>query len=260
MKLCEDKYFQVYATNFKVEPCKQFELIEYNPQTDQITHSYSESFFMNTGYGFMFVHNGITKIPKKTVDFEIYKTSFEYLPTDNFYELSMFIGGYKHCNPKITNWVYLNLKKFKKFKKSELLNEFVKYQQPIKTFKDWYEFVINNCPYYINYAENIEEALKHEITLNDIAIRYNIKSENEIEIIKWIESKFDDIDQEVKIYDSYAGLMDRVKNECDKQHVKYKIHGNNLKYKSQKNNVYLSIKFSDLNKLGLKFELIDFIS
>lgn len=264
MKLFEEKYFQIYATDIKTDPSKQYELIEYNPQANQILHAYSQSFFMNTGFGFMFIHNGINKLPKdfkfKSTPINTNKTEFGYVPSNNFYELSMLVSGSVHCNPKITNGIYLHFKKFAKFNKSALLNDFIKHQKLIKTFDDWYHFIQNQCPFYINYAEDINKSLTKPITYDDIFIRYNIKSKNEIEIIKWIESTFEDLNQEVKIYDSYSGLMNKVKDACDKKHIKYTIHGSNLKYKSKKNVTYLTIKFSDLNKLGLTYELLDFVS
>ena len=35
MKLFEDKYFQIYSTDMKVDKSKQYELIEYNHQINQ---------------------------------------------------------------------------------------------------------------------------------------------------------------------------------------------------------------------------------
>ena len=52
----------------------------------------------------------------------------------------------------------------------------------------------------------------------------------------------------VTIYDTYNGLLDKIRNACNKQKLKY----------TEVNKYSISIKYNVLNKLNIEYDLTDF--
>ena len=89
---------------------------------------------------------------------------------------------------------------------------------------------------------------KKEITFEDISIYYDIHSEFEMDIIKNIESTFENLNQVVLIRQTYNNLVEQIVSKCKSKKIKYKLEPEGVK-----------LKYSDLLKLDITYLITDFV-
>ena len=126
----------------------------------------------------------------------------------------------------------------------------------ITTSLKWFEYIKHNCPinscigFVYNYYSNINNStFKKDISFDDICVYYDIKSIDEFDIMKNIETNFENPNQLITFFETYNNKLELVIKECDNKKIKYK----------KINDQSIELKWCDLNKLGLKWEITDFI-
>lgn len=126
----------------------------------------------------------------------------------------------------------------------------------ITTSLKWFEYIKQNCPinscigFVYNYYSNINNStFKKDISFDDICVYYDIKSIDEFYIMKNIETNFENPNQLITFFETYNNKLELVIKECDNKKIKYK----------KINDQSIELKWCDLNKLGLKWEITDFI-
>lgn len=259
IKKFDSKYNQVYYVIKSEKKVKyKFEYVyrNWNNKIKIYTGDKFPSMLINAFTGFVFVYDPNVKIPMipnmPNVEFKTDFVNFnKYFITDKGYNMILKLTGFKNCSPKINTELIKGFKitNYEKLDLSGLFDEFVKKQKKIKTAMEWYDFIIKNCP-NIHYKKEISDTdFDKNIDKSDVMVLYDIHSKDEIKIIEKIESEFDDINCDITIYNCYSGLTERIKNEFEKRKLKIKIGPE-----------YICVKFSDLKKIGLKYNILDFIS
>jgi len=287
-KLYENINIQIYSDPEKTKKNNTYEYIykyinveKSKIKNEQINIMKSPSFpihLISITKGFLFVHNNaeIPLLPDS--DYLQYKTNLKNL-SNGFIQnknknVIINIAPSNGCHPNCINDfnIALNInysddkpfdgKSVKEFKK-EIFDIFMKNQNHFKNIKEWKQFIIKNCPTEIHFVDKISDSLFNKaITENDYCINYDIHDINEFEIIKLIESSFEDMNQMVKIYNNYNHIYDRIKNECDRLKIKYTTNeSKNKRIKKKAEGLkYIELKYSDLLKCKIEYLLTDFIS
>lgn len=163
-------------------------------------------------------------------------------------------------NPSIVDeYNYLlNLDKNTKIDINELKTNWindVKFKK-ITTPLKWFEFIKHNCPINFqtnmvyNYYSNINgNTFKKDLSFDDVCVFYDIKSIDEFEIMKNIETEFENPNQLVIFHETYNNKLDDVIKKCDDKKIKYK----------KINDYSIELKWNDLNDLNLEWVITDFI-
>lgn len=208
-----------------------------------------------SSHGFLFLKNEKVNLPMlpKSND-KYYKTQITdlnkyFIGQDN--NVVLGITGYKNCSPKIVYMQFrsYNLTKKDKIDKNNILEDFIDHQPGINTPSEWFDMICRECP-GVNYAKKIDsESFAKKITESDIQILYDIRDKDEMSIIENIESQFEKQSQSVDIYDDYNSVVETVTKKCSELNVPYKINKNGS----------VRLKFSDVNRLGIKWKLTNFI-
>lgn len=232
---------------------------------------FPEYLVLNT-HGYMFIKNNSKKknydiplLPKFPI-YE-YKTNFidfnnmfnKNINSNTFIKLSPFVD-YQETHPKIINEFdyLLNIEVNNEEKIDSIKEDFkMKIKElKIKNSKEWFNYIKENCPIHsvlnlpFNYYSEINNnTFKKEPNLKDVAIFYDIKSKHEYKIIKKIELTFEDHNQKVIFHETYNNKLKDVIKKCNEKKIKY----------IKKNDYSIELKWSDLNTLGLKWNITDFI-
>ena len=239
--LFKKKFLFVYR-QYKIEDnIKSFEVKRYES-------NHLPLILMASHKGFLFVKD---KVKSSELDIILNgQSSIKEIPKTLFIDLNNIFQDNKYniayalisTSGKTTSAFIYKTDNKKNIKKS--LKNYIKRQNETgpKTAKKWFEFVINNAPeiYYDSIKNNIQP-----MTKKDISIFYDLRVKNEMEVIKEIEDIFIDKNKLVTIYNDYSGLYKR-------------IIENKLKIKKLEND-YLIIKYKDLIKGGLDFNLLDYL-
>lgn len=232
-------------------------------QNDEIKRYSSNDFpeflaLINSGYLF----TTSKKIPMISEhNSTLYKTNFENL-SEHFIgnkdsDIILKIIPYINSNPKFVKELIYNLKDG--FDKKDIIKEINK---DAKTFgptdiKTWYNYILNHCPMYVkdnfklpyNFMPKFNnENFSKKITEKDISIMYDIHSENELNIVQDIESTFENLNQVVILHGTYDKPISFFIEKLNEHKIKYKFENDTIK-----------LKYNGLMKLGLSYELIDFL-
>lgn len=226
---------------------------------------YPEFLVLNT-CGYMFVKKGneipilpsfpINEYKTNFVDFNTYfnkkydaNTLIRISPSINFTESHPKLVSEYNYLTKLDRNTKLDLNKIRKdWKKGSNKN--------INSSLEWFEYISKNCPIsslyklpYNYYSIINDRVFNKKVDDKDIVIYYDIKSKDEYEIIKDIETSFEDLNQKVTFYETYNNRLKDVIEKCDKKKIKYKLKGDNA----------IVLKWKDLNSLGLSWNITDFI-
>lgn len=134
----------------------------------------------------------------------------------------------------------------------------------IITTEEWVNNIITHFPTNDNglpvkYPNKITNKLlkeKSKIKANQIQIGYDFHAkdyEYENKFINLIEESFENDNENINIYDTYNGLLDKITNEMDHQHIKYTKHFND------KNDKHITTTIKNIRKLNMTYALTDFI-
>lgn len=250
-----------YETNKQLDEKKDIHIYE--------SDDFPEYLVLSTR-GYMFIKKGSKKkeipiLPEFPIN--EYKTNFidfnnkfnKNLNTNTFIKLSPYISfGETHPKLIIEHDYLLYIDQNNHLQTNEILKQFkIKNEKiDINNSKQWFEYIKKNCPFnsifnlpFNYYSEIDDNVFKKEPTINDVCIFYDIKSKNEYKIIQEIETTFEDKKQKVIFHETYNNKLNDVINKCNEMKIKY----------TKKNEYSIELKWSDLNKLGLKWTITDFI-
>lgn len=283
-----DSYIQIYTNNIykKTKQNKKFLYIyrkninkicyENNKLLDEIQEikiyendEFPEYLVLNT-YGYMFIKPDVKKreIPiLPEVPIQEYKTNFmdfnnrfdKNINTNTFIKLSPCVS-FNESHPKIVfeHDYLLNINQNNHLQTKEILNQFQlkNNETNINNSKEWFEYIKKNCPFssifnlpFKYYSKINDSIFKTKPTLDDVSIFYDIKSKNEYKIIQEIETTFEDLNQKIIFHETYNNRLTEVINKCKEMNIKY----------AKKNEHSIELKWSDLNKLNIKWNITDFI-
>ena len=91
-----------------------------------------------------------------------------------------------------------------------------------------------------------------QLQKNDLIIRYDVRAkshEDEVKIFSAIGEAFESSENMVTVYDTYNGLLEKVKKELDSKKLKYKVL----------HQYAITTKYSNLKKLNIEYDLTDFL-
>lgn len=211
-------------------------------------------FFQYKGFIFVKEHKKIPLLPSSILN--IFKTNIKNLNnqfTNKKYDIVLKFTGYKSCSPKINNNIYFGFSydEFMNISDNDvkkMYNEFYK-SQTLKNISEWFEYICENCPYEINYANEIkQEDFKKNISKNDVMIEYDIRHPKEIELIKKVEQIFDDNNSMIILFNDFHNTLDKITDIISKR--------DDITAYRDKNK--LTIKYSDLLKLNLTWTIENF--
>jgi hypothetical protein len=273
-------YIQIYKNNIltKTKQTKKY-LYIYRPLTinnenDSIKIYESDTFpdyltLSTTGYMFVKTKNKLPLLPE--FDIRQFKTNFQDFNTffDKNIEANTLIKisplSYNKKNKLTTHPIVvdeynylMNLNSNSKLNINKLKQNWYNdlNKNDITTSLKWFQYIKSHCPIssqlgivYNYYDEINNNTFKTKPTFEDICIYYDIKSEDEFEIMKDIELEFEDEEEMVTFYETYNHKLLEVKSKCDDKKIKYKIL----------NDISIELKWKDLNSLNLNWKITDFI-
>lgn len=264
------KYLYIYKHNVNVT---NYEINKQLDMKNDINIYESDEFpeyLVLTTHGYMFVKPTSKKkeipiLPEFSIN--EYKTNFidfnnkfdKKLNTNTFIKLSPYIS-FDETHPKVVieHDYLLNIDQNNHLQINEILKQFKLKNKKINinNSKEWFKYIKKNCPTNsifnlpFNYYSKIDDdVFKNEPTINDVCIFYDIKSKNEYKIIQEIEMTFEDKNQKIIFHETYNNKLFDVINKCKEMNIKY----------TKKNDYSIELKWCDLNKLGLKWTITDFI-
>lgn len=256
-KILDRTFVQAYYAD-KVKLNKQFLLI-YKTADNEVKSIEADVIpiqLFTICYGFLFVKDQKTKFPliAKFERVPSYKTNYanleSYFINNSDSNTIIKVTGSNKCSPRITDDMIsgFNFTKDDFLDKHKLIESFINKQKKLESPEDWFNYVCKTCPPY-NYADMINDAsFKKEITFEDISIYYDIHSEFEMDIIKNIESTFENLNQVVLIRQTYNNLVEQIVSKCRSKKIKYKLEPEGVK-----------LKYSDLLKLDITYLITDFV-
>lgn len=128
-----------------------------------------------------------------------------------------------------------------------------------KTLYDWMLSICENVPVNsvtglpLRFPKTINESMlkpKH-VNLSNMFIGYDIRPtsyDEESNIVRLIESAFEDISHTVRVYDTYNGLKDKVVRELKAKKLKHKVFDD-----------YVETTLKNVRKLKIEYDLTDFV-
>lgn len=127
------------------------------------------------------------------------------------------------------------------------------------TVENWFRSVIFNYPINnnglpVHFQKVISEnTIKRcSVNTNDLFIEYDFRAksyEKEEEFIRSIEDNFENLNEEIIIYNDYNDILPRMKKELDKKKLKYKTLTNDS----------IKVKAKFIRDLNLTYQFTDFI-
>ena len=113
---------------------------------------------------------------------------------------------------------------------------------------------LNNNMLPLNYHKEISDSIfkkKPKINMKDVFIQYDIKvnsREDEFNTVKRIESTFEDKNYKVVIYDTYTGLLNRLRQYMIENKIKFEDNGKSI-----------TTTYENLQKIKIDVSLLDLL-
>lgn len=113
---------------------------------------------------------------------------------------------------------------------------------------------LNNNMLPLNYPKEISDSIfkkKPKINMKDVFIQYDIKvnsREDEFNTVKRIESTFEDKNYKVVIYDTYTGLLNRLRKYMIDNKIKFEDNGKSI-----------TTTYENLQKIKIDVSLLDLL-
>ena len=117
-----------------------------------------------------------------------------------------------------------------------------------------FNYPINGNGLPVKYPKKVSDKTLNSITLKDrdVFIEYDLRAKSyskEDEVICELENAFEDMEEELTVFDTYNGIMKKIMKELDKKKLKYKVEGEDK----------IKVKAKHLRKLDLTYQMTDFI-
>ena len=132
-----------------------------------------------------------------------------------------------------------------------------------KNFEELIEYIKYNNPYETYFIKEIsEDSFNHEFNYLDVAIYYDIRHEDEVNIAHEIETQFLGKDSEkaiLYIYNNVNDIVTKIENECKRlgitdYFIKYLEPKNNNNYQMK----YIAISYANLQKCNIEYDALDY--
>lgn len=229
-------------------------LLVYSEVTNnkKIVHQFKSQniplFLFNKFGGYLFTRIDIHKQLPKQENMPKNKTAFVNLtdffkPNNNGY---IVIEGGLNCSPKFNTPVQFPINfKSTTIDKTLWLSNIRSVQRNITSPKEWFDDICKYCNFNIYPKEINNDSFKYNITFKDLIVLYDIHDKDEMKYIEKIERTFENMNQNITIYNTYDGLYKII---LDKKLKVYK-----------KNDEFLVMKFNDLISSDIKFTLDMFL-
>lgn len=117
-----------------------------------------------------------------------------------------------------------------------------------------FNYPINSNGLPVSYPKKISDKTLNQTTIknDDIFIEYDLRAKsysNEDEVISELENAFEDMEEELTVFETYNGTLKKIIKELDKKKLKYKREGEDK----------IIVKAKNLRKLNLTYQMTDFI-
>lgn len=158
------------------------------------------------------------------------------------------------ANPKFNSEQYFTFTddEFKNIDLNDLVSKFLK-TQTNNSVKDWYNYILNNCP-DIHYCNVISvDCFNKDLTKNNINIDYHFRTTNELNFLLKLENYFLNQNIKITIYDDISKKYNIVKEYCKRENITFDegiING--IKF--------IKLRYSEFNKIKeIKSTVLDFL-
>ena len=117
-----------------------------------------------------------------------------------------------------------------------------------------FNYPINNNGLPVKYPASISDKTLKQTTLKDkdIFIEYDLRPKSyseEDKVICELENAFEDMEEELTVFETYNGTMKKIIKELDKRKLKYTIEADDR----------IKVKAKYLRELNLSYQITDFI-
>ena len=117
-----------------------------------------------------------------------------------------------------------------------------------------FNYPINSNGLPVRFPKKVSDATLKQSTIKDkdVFIEYDLRPKSynkEDEVICELENAFEDLEEEVTVFETYNGTMKKIIKELDKRKLKYTADGEDK----------IKVKAKYLRKLNLSYQMTDFI-